>query len=66
MIKLFTCLKKVVKQHVDNETNNPNSYLKIRGGWIGAKKNNQFYDIYWYINFPKKTYDLHYYLRKIK
>jgi hypothetical protein len=66
MIRIFTCLKEVVKLHIDNEINNPSGYMKLLGGWIGARKHNQFYDVYWYTNFPKKTYDLHYYLRRIK
>ena len=64
MIKLFDCTKEVVKEHVNRElTQSPFIYWK---GWIGAIKKGNLFRVYHYVNFPYKTYDLHYYLRKVK
>ena len=68
MIKLYSCAeKKYVKRHIDNDTQNPQSPFNKWGGWIGAKENKKgLYNVYYYVNFPKKTYNLHCYLKIIK
>lgn len=64
MLKLFDCTKDVVKRSIDNElTQSPFKFWK---GWIGAVEKGSFYRVYHYAKFPKRTYNLHYYLRKIK
>jgi len=66
MLKLFTCTKEIVKYYIDKETQEPQSPFKTWKGWIGAIERGTFFTVYYYVKFPQKSYDLHYYLRKIK
>ena len=66
MLKLFTCTKEVVKNKIDKETQEPQSPFKIWKGWIGAVQRGHLFTVYYYAKFPRKSFDLHYYLRKIK
>jgi hypothetical protein len=66
MIKLYTCLIICAKEKIDQEVKNPQSPFNIWGGWIGAKLSYGYAVVYYYRKFPVKTYNLHFYLRKIK
>jgi hypothetical protein len=66
MTKLFTYLGELVVKNIDRVTKDYCYFMKVKNGWIGAKKNRRgTYNIYYYKGFPKKSYKKHNYLRNL-
>ena len=66
MIKLFTYLGEFMVKNIDTVAMDYYYSMKVKKGWVGAKKNSKgMYEIFYYVGFPKKSYKKHKYLRNL-